>query len=681
MAETAALIIKVDSRGAKSATAELDKLTTAGGRSERAADSLARQWKMAGVAIGTAAAGGAAAFLKMAEAHQNITSRLRLATKGAEEFNRAYTATYDIAQRTGTAFDGVANLYARLAQSSTELGLSQADIAQVTETVTQAFIVSGASAQEASGGIRQLTQAMAGGTLRAEEFNSIIESSPRIVQALADHFGVSFGKVRQLVNDGKVSSEQFAQALITQAQAIRAEFDTMPVTVGRAMQEVRTALQRMAGQANESSGATDGLAEAIRGLARELESDAVRDGFASVVSGVSQIITLGTQAIGVLDRIGTGLQGLRGQAAGAEKMLGGLLYLDGDRIKAGWEQYRTASGTIDSAFRATPAPPPETHPGIDFTRGAPADYKPAPKATDGVEKRTKAVKELTEAEKAHRDMMEEIAAHEGVVESTRMEHANAELRRIMEKEEADARASDAVRQLLADMEFEASLIGMTAVEQEKMIALRYAGAAATDEQKRAIGELVERMEQASAQGEFKQDLKSLFVDVGMDIDNASSALDRFFDNLKRRALEALADAAIQAMFGQNNDGSKSTAGFWGTFANNMLGAWGGGRAGGGPVQGGQAYIVGENGPELFSPGQSGRVHPIGQAAQGKQTTIVNVEVVNNTGAEVQRETRQTGDGQVLERIIIGTVNKGFGRGDFDGAMGMFGQRRMGVTSG
>src|SRR5690606_8348793 len=124
---------------------------------------------------------------------------------------------------------------------------------------------------------------------------------------------------------------------------------------------------------------------------------------------------------------------------------------------------------------------------IDFTRGAPVPERPG---AEGTKERTKATRELTEAEKAHRDLMEEIAAHEGVVESVRMEYANAELRRIMEKEEADARASESIERLIADMQFENSLIGKSVEEQERLIAARLAGAAATEEQIETIRNLL-----------------------------------------------------------------------------------------------------------------------------------------------------------------------------------------------
>lgn len=291
MSEVASLVIKVDSSGAKSATTELDRLSAGGKRAERATADLTRAAKLAGAALGASMVGATAAYVALADKASVLSSRLKLATGSQEAFNKAQADTFRIAQETGSELDSVVNLYARLAQSSTELGLSQSEVSQLTESVTQAFIVSGATAQEASGGIRQLTQALAGGTVRAEEFNSILENSPRIVQAMADHFGVSFGKVRTLVNDGKVSSEEFARAMLDSAEKIEAEYAQMPLTVSRATQEVRNALLGLVGDSNSAAGATSGLAGSIQELARTLESREVKDGFNAMVTGVVSVST------------------------------------------------------------------------------------------------------------------------------------------------------------------------------------------------------------------------------------------------------------------------------------------------------------------------------------------------------------------------------------------------------
>src|SRR5690606_4012937 len=151
-------------------------------------------------------------------------------------------------------------LYAQLSQTT---AMGQERILALTKTISQAFTVSGAGAQETSNGLRQLQQAMAGGVLRAEEFNTIIETSPRIVQALADHFKISFGQVRKYVNDGKITSQEFAKALEASAESVQRDFDKMPLTVAKATTQVRNALLKLVGDADSTEGASKDLAKAI----------------------------------------------------------------------------------------------------------------------------------------------------------------------------------------------------------------------------------------------------------------------------------------------------------------------------------------------------------------------------------------------------------------------------------
>lgn len=244
--------------------------------------------QLAGVVSLYAVMRGARWYLDQADQAANLSARLRLATKSQDEFTRAQQGTYAIAQRTSAEWGSVVGLYAQLAQST---GMGQERILALTETISQAFQVSGASAEETSNGLRQLQQAMAGGVLRAEEFNTIIETSPRIVQAMADYFGIAFGDVRKYVNDGKVSSEQFAQALLKGSAEIQRDFNKLPLTVSRATQQVRNALLGMVGDADSASGASSELATNIQDLARTLESPEVQRGFTSIVTALSQVVT------------------------------------------------------------------------------------------------------------------------------------------------------------------------------------------------------------------------------------------------------------------------------------------------------------------------------------------------------------------------------------------------------
>lgn len=244
-------------------------------------------------------AGGA--YVKLADEAANLSGRLKLATKSQQEFTKAQEATFRIAQETSSEWGSIIGLYSQLSQTT---AMGQDRILALTKAISQAFTVSGASAQETANGLRQLQQAMAGGVLRAEEFNTIIETSPRIVQALADHFGIAFGEVRKHVNGGKVTSAEFAEALLKGSEAIQADFDKMPLTIGRAMQRVRNSLIALVGDADKASGASNELAKAIADFASVLSRDDVKSGFATLITGTSEAAKLFAELAGNITAAG-----------------------------------------------------------------------------------------------------------------------------------------------------------------------------------------------------------------------------------------------------------------------------------------------------------------------------------------------------------------------------------------
>lgn len=222
-------------------------------------------------AVGYLASQSVTALVSMSDQYANISGRLKLATADQKSYATASAEVFAISQRTSTLMETTTTLYARLAQSTAEYGVSQQRQLALAETINQTFTVSGASAVAASNTITQLTQALAGGVLRAEEFNSVIENSPRLAQALADGMGVGMGELRKQVNDGQVSVDKLIKALESQSATIQAEFNQMPLTVERAMVQLRNSVTKYVGEASQELGAGSGLAESIAFLAKNME--------------------------------------------------------------------------------------------------------------------------------------------------------------------------------------------------------------------------------------------------------------------------------------------------------------------------------------------------------------------------------------------------------------------------
>lgn len=215
---------------------------------------------------------GGRALVALSDEYANISGRLKLATNGQQAFAAAQAEVFNISQRTSTALESTATLYARLAQSTAEYGVSQQRQLALTETINRTFAISGASAVAAANTITQFTQALAGGVLRAEEFNSVIENSPRLAKALADGLGVGMGELRKQVNDGLVSVDRLVKALESQSAVIQAEFEQMPLTVERAMVQLRNSITKFVGEGSQELGAGSALANGIALLAQNLDA-------------------------------------------------------------------------------------------------------------------------------------------------------------------------------------------------------------------------------------------------------------------------------------------------------------------------------------------------------------------------------------------------------------------------
>lgn len=231
---------------------------------------------------------------------------------------------------------------------------------------------------------------------------------------------------------------------------------------------------------------------------------------------------------------------------------------------------------------------------------------------------------------------------------------------------------DPTRALIRDMEFELELLGLGNNEREREILLRRAGGQATEEQRQRVGELVKQLQGAREQAALKDDLKDLFVDIGMNVDDASSAVEHFFDTLKRRALQALAENLIGKLFpapqsGDGSSGSSSGGGWMSALGNLLGGLFGGGRASGGSVSGSNLYEVAERGqPEVFEqngrryliPGGDGWVTPavpVGGAAPagaGSAGGYAAVTINNYGPANGVRTEERNGPGGMRELLVF-----------------------------
>jgi tape measure domain-containing protein len=210
-------------------------------------------------------------LVNLTDQYTKLTAQLKLSTSSLKEFNDAFASVQRIANTSQTDINAVATLYARLGQTFKDTGVSQKEIADISETVALALKVNGASAQEASSAMLQLSQAFGSGVLRGEEFNAIAEAAPPLLRQVAKTLGVTYGELRQLAKDGKITEEVLRRAFTDKAYIDSLRNSAKEIqTVSGAITVLKNNLETLVGEYNSASGATNTLTRIILTLANNL---------------------------------------------------------------------------------------------------------------------------------------------------------------------------------------------------------------------------------------------------------------------------------------------------------------------------------------------------------------------------------------------------------------------------
>lgn len=523
-------------------------------------------------------------FVQLADASANLAARIRLVAGSAGNAAKVQKELLDVANRTRVGFESVVTLYTRLGRSADALGISQSRLLKFTETFSQALKISGASTAEASSTVIQLSQALAAGELRGAELNSVLEQGGRAATALAEGLGVPIGALKKMAEAGELTAAKVIAAIESQSQTIQREFNEMPTTVGDALTVVQNKLLNFVGNLDKSSGATKGLVDAVNRLGDVLDDPEFAEGMATALQA---IVVAGTAVAETFAWIGRQLAYL--------KSLSGVDFID-QTIKDGIAKGPQAGGGIGGGSGGIGLMP--------GSGGGAGSNTPLSRATGRAG----------------------TAGGSGTGRNAAAEAIKAEQK--------------AIQDLIADLQFEKTLVGQSAEQQEVMNNLRRLGSSATEEQRvaveaytrdlvqaqeaqklieetagamgKAAAEAVERMAQEAE--EFReiwdgigQSIEGAFADTFVDIVSGAEDAGEAMKRLIAYVLELIAQQLIlQAIQGATRGGG-GIGGLLASAAGAILG-----RAGGGPVNAGTPYQVGEHGPELFVPNAGGSIMPSGR---------------------------------------------------------------------
>ncbi len=198
---------------------------------------------------------------------QARVTRLSPSVDAAKESMKTLSS---IASQTGNSLGDTERLWESLTTSLKSAGATNTQILQLTSTLQKIGTIGGSSTEEMSNALRQFGQSIAGGTVRAEEFNSILEQMPELARQIAAGMGISIGELRNRMLEGKLTAQDALNAIQKQSQSVNEEFDKMPVSIDRAKNSLDVAFKNAIGDLNQAIGLTSTLAGLMQDVANNL---------------------------------------------------------------------------------------------------------------------------------------------------------------------------------------------------------------------------------------------------------------------------------------------------------------------------------------------------------------------------------------------------------------------------
>lgn len=273
MAQESRLVIVIDAknaeRNARNLGNELDSIERKGDFASKSMDGLSVATRqLAGYMAGLVTVGAA---INRMDLYTGINNKLKLVTNSQEELNQAMADTFDIAQRSASAWSAVNDVYSKYMSNAKTLNLTQEQTAKLTEITSKAVAISGSNAESASAALFQYGQALDGGVLRAEEFNSLVDGAGGLLNAMAKGLGVTRGELRQMMLDGKLTGEVITKALLKAGDSVDELYGKTDKTISQSLGMLSNAITKFVGEAGKGSGTAQVLSGSIQTLAGNLD--------------------------------------------------------------------------------------------------------------------------------------------------------------------------------------------------------------------------------------------------------------------------------------------------------------------------------------------------------------------------------------------------------------------------
>ena len=271
----------------------LDKMNSQFEKTGKTVDNTSKSFaSLTKIAGALTAALSVSAVAQYADAWTSLNNKLANSVRAGESLVGVTERVFNITQATRSSLDATASLYARLERATREYGTSAGDLSKLTTIINQGFVVSGATAQEAENAIIQLSQGLASGALRGEEFNSVNEQGNRLIVALADSLGVTTGEMRSLAAQGKLTTDVVVNGLLSQGNKIGSEFAQTTTTISQALQVAGNNITKFFGESSSVKTGVSIFNDVVITLSQNID---VLSGALTIAAGV-----MGSRYVGAL---------------------------------------------------------------------------------------------------------------------------------------------------------------------------------------------------------------------------------------------------------------------------------------------------------------------------------------------------------------------------------------------
>ena len=243
-------------------------------------------------------------LIRMTDQFKLMESRLRIVNSNITTLNTNLGSTVAIALATRQSLFAVGNLMARIGRNSLELKKNTLELASATSTISKAFQIAGATAEEARNAIVQLSQALASGRLQGDELRSILELAPTLAESISKSIGITVGQLRSFAREGLITTEVMLASISQSTKEINEAFAKIRPTVSQALTNVQTSVQALLGFQNTFREANDALARSFLSLAGFIrdfsKNEAKLDPLARVLKTLAEnLVAIGAAAVQV----------------------------------------------------------------------------------------------------------------------------------------------------------------------------------------------------------------------------------------------------------------------------------------------------------------------------------------------------------------------------------------------